>query len=67
MMMLTQRRRVRFDLTDDTSKPRFVDEKELPHWQDGPEMVAYIRQLMHDGWHLAAGNSRVLVFERQVP
>lgn len=66
VMMFTQRRRVRFDLSDDTAKPRFVDGKELQNWQEGPEMAAYIRQLMHDGWHLTEGNSRVLTFERRV-
>ncbi len=65
MMTLMQRRRVQFDLIDDTAKPRFVDGQELPEWQDGPEMVDYITHLMDEGWNLTAGNSQVLIFERQ--
>ncbi len=55
---------VRFDLTEDASKPRFVDGHELPNWQEGPEMVEYIRQLKNEGWNLRAGNSCMLIFER---
>jgi hypothetical protein len=65
MTMLTQRRRVRFDLTDDTIKPRFVDGQELPNWQDGPEMVDYITHLVQEGWNLTSGNGQLLIFERQ--
>ncbi len=65
MMMPTQRRRVRFDLSGDTAKPRFVDGQELPNWRDGPEMVDYITRLMREGWKLTEGNDRLLIFERE--
>jgi hypothetical protein len=64
----TERRRVRFDLTDNELKPRFVDGKELPNWRDGPNITDYIKQLRDEGWQLAGALSgRELIFERQVP
>ncbi len=66
--MSTQRLRVRFDLTDHSLKPRFVDGQELPNWRDGPEMSEYIKRLMDEGWALTGTlGGRELVFERQVP
>lgn len=66
--MPTQRRRVRFDLTDHQLKVRFVDGHELPNWRDGPDITAYITQLIEEGWHLTGASSgRELMFERQVP
>lgn len=66
-MVVTQRRRVQFDLTVNTAKPRFVDGEELPEWQDGPDMVEYIRQLVEEGWTVTEDSSYVVIFERPLP
>ncbi len=65
--MCTERRGIRFDMADQTLKLRFVDGQEIPNWQEGPEMAAYTKQLMDEGWHFRGGSGRELIFERQVP
>ncbi len=66
-MMLKQRRQVWFDLTEHTAKPRFVDRQELPNWQEGPEIVDYVKQMANEGWELVVhGAGHEFIFEREV-
>jgi hypothetical protein len=58
--------RVQFDLTDHEIKPRFVDGREMPDWEDGPTMADYIKQLASEGWAVAQRlDSDLYVFERE--
>ncbi len=67
--MAVQCQLVRFDLADQTLKPRFIDGQELPNWQEGPEILDYIRQMANEWWLLAGGHisNRELIFKRQSP
>ncbi len=48
--MSTRCQLIRFDIVDQTLKPRFVDGEELPNWRQGPDILEYIRQMALQWW-----------------
>ncbi len=52
-----------FDLveTQNMMKPRFIDGQEIPDWENGSDMAAYIHDLRKQGWKIsrAAGGGAV--------
>ena len=66
--MAKKQMRVKFDLTDGTIKPRYIDGEQLPDWENGPAMDDYVRQLNDAGWQLAERlSANTYVFERDEP
>jgi hypothetical protein len=39
-------------------RPRFVDERELPAWKEGPEILEYLNTLGAEGWEMVGIVSR---------
>ncbi len=47
--------RVRFGFTHDKIlKPRYVNGEQLPDWENGPEVTAFIRELLQRGYQLVS-------------
>ncbi len=59
--MSTRCQLIRFDIVDQTLKPRFVDGEELPNWRQGPDILDYIRQMALQWWLVTGGSGRELI------
>ncbi len=58
---------VKFDLTKTHSvlKPHYVQGRELVDWENGPDMLTFIRTMFDEGYRsLSAGGSQVYLFKR---
>lgn len=58
---------VKFDLTkaQNVLKPRYVQGRELVNWENGPDMLTYIRTMFDEGYRgLSASGSQVYLFKR---
>lgn len=58
---------VQFDLTRDQRaiKPRYVQGQELPDWEKGPDMHAYIRSMFKRGYReMSKGPGQLYIFRR---
>lgn len=58
---------VKFDLTKahNVLKPRYVQGQELVNWENGPDMLTYIRTMFDDGYRsLSTCGSQVYLFKR---
>ncbi len=58
---------VQFDLTRDQRvlKPRYVQGQELPDWEKGPDMHAYIRVMFNRGYRgMTKGPGQSYIFKR---
>ncbi len=58
---------VQFDLTRDqsTMKPRYVQGRELPDWENGPDMHSYLRMMFDQGYRdLSKGHAQTYYLKR---
>ncbi len=56
-----------FDLVENqnTMKPRVLDGQEIPDWEKGIDMAAYIHELRTQGWNISsAAGGGVVTFTR---
>jgi hypothetical protein len=44
--------RVRFDVAGGDLRPRYLNDAELPNWENGPTMVQYLNHMSEEGWRL---------------
>ncbi len=54
-----------FAESENAIKPRFIDGREIPDWEKGPDMTEYMRKMAGQGWvvHTAKG-ARAALFTR---
>ncbi len=54
-----------FAESENAIKPRFIDGREIPDWEKGPEMTEYIRKMESQGWLVnTAKGARAALFTR---
>jgi hypothetical protein len=56
---------VQYDVIDRDTKPRRVNDQELPDWEKGPSMGDHLKQLQDEGWMISGkGDDQIYYFER---